>query len=104
MPAYFIAHRREITDSQTLKAYDGVEGTLRAYGGKVIVRADQFAVLEGHWHPGVRKGVDSEPERITMIEFPDMARLKRWYDGPEYAGLKRVRLESSESDVVAVEG
>lgn len=40
MPAYFIAHRREITDPETLKAYAGVESTLRPYGGKVIVRSD----------------------------------------------------------------
>ncbi|MGH7091361.1 MAG: DUF1330 domain-containing protein [Stellaceae bacterium] len=103
MAAYFIAHRREIKDSKTLKSYDGVDQTLQPYGGKVLVRADEFAVLEGDWHPGVRKGVDTEPGRITVIAFPDMASLRRWYDGPEYAGLKRVRLDSASADAVAVE-
>ena len=104
MTAFLIAHRLDITDSETLKAYrNGVEETIAAYGGKVVVRSDGFEVLEGDWHPG-RKNDDADPERVTVIQFPDMAALKRWYNSEEYAGLKAVRLKSSRSDVVAVEG
>ena len=102
MMAYLIAHRREITDPETLKAYDGVDETLRKFGGKVMVRADGFDVLEGTWHSGSPK-TDARPERITIIEFPDKASLKRWYDSPDYAKLKQLRQKSSETDMVAVE-
>jgi uncharacterized protein (DUF1330 family) len=101
MTAYFIAHRRAITDPATLKTYKGVDQTLGKFGGKVIVRADGFEVLEGQWHAGRENS--ERPERITVIAFPDKASLKRWYESAEYARLRTLRLEASETDAVAVE-
>lgn len=103
MPAYLIVHRRKITDPESLKRYDNVETTTGKFGGKVLIRADEFLVLEGQWHSGSQTD-DGRPERITVIEFPDMAQLRRWYDSQDYAGLKEIRKESSASDIVAVEG
>ena len=68
----------------------------------MLVRAYGFEVLEGDWQSGQR-GDDSEPERVTVIEFPDMAALHKWYDSPDYAGLKALRQESAVSDAIAVE-
>lgn len=104
MAAYLIVHRRAITDSERLKEYaNGVQATIERFGGKVVIRADSFEVLEGDWHPG-RKGDDAHPERITVIEFPDMNALKAWYNSDDYARLKAIRQASAISDVVAVEG
>ena len=103
MAAYLIVHRRKITDPDGLKRYDNVEATIGQFGGKVLIRADEFLVLEGAWHSGSRTN-DARPERITVIEFPEMARLRRWYDSQDYAGLKEIRKENSASDIVAVEG
>lgn len=104
MAAYLIVHRREITDTEALKKYaDGVRATIAKFGGKVLLRADAFEALEGNWHPG-KKFDDSRPERLTVIEFPDMERLRAWYDSADYAPLKAIRQKSSESDVVAVNG
>ena len=103
MTAYLIVHRREITDPERLKEYsNGVQATIEKFGGRVVVRADRFEVLEGEWHPG-RKGDDTHPERITIIEFPDMKALKSWYGSGDYAGLKAIRQASSTSDIAAVE-
>lgn len=104
MAAYLIVHRRKITDSNQLKAYaDGVQETINKYGGKVLVRADSFKVLEGDWHSG-QKSNDRLPERVTVIEFPDMTRLNAWYNSDDYARLKIIRQNAAVSDVVAVEG
>jgi uncharacterized protein (DUF1330 family) len=104
MPAYLIVHRRDISDSETLKDYnDDVDRTIREFGGEVIVRQDNFDVLEGDWTPG-KNGVDSRPERITIVKFPDMGALKSWYGSDDYSRLKDVRQSSSSSDIVAVEG
>jgi uncharacterized protein (DUF1330 family) len=104
MAAYLIVHRREITDSEQLKAYaDGVQETIDKFGGKVLVRADSFKVLEGEWHSG-QKANDRLPERITIIEFPDMKRLNAWYGSDDYARLRMIRQNAAVSDVVAVEG
>jgi uncharacterized protein (DUF1330 family) len=103
MPAYLIVHRRKITDPENLKQYDNVEDTIGKFGGKVLIRSDEFLVLEGRWHSGSQSD-DSRPERITVIEFPDMAQLRHWYDSQDYAKLKEIRKENSASDIVAVEG
>jgi uncharacterized protein (DUF1330 family) len=103
MPAYLIVHRRKITDPENLKQYDNVEDTIGKFGGKVLIRSDEFLVLEGRWHSGSHRD-DSRPERITVIEFPDMAQLRHWYDSQDYAKLKEIRKENSASDIVAVEG
>ena len=103
MPAYLIVHRRQINDPQSLKRYDRVEETIGKFGGKVLIRADEFLVLEGNWNSGSRTD-DARPERITVIEFPDMPQLRRWYESQDYARLKEIRTDKSASDVVAVEG
>lgn len=104
MAAYLIVHRRDIKDTARLKQYaDGVDDTIARYGGRAVVRADGFEVLEGAWQPGL-KADDSRPERVTVIEFPDMTALKRWYDSREYAPLKRIRQEAAKCDIAAAEG
>ena len=104
MSAYFIMHRREITDPERLKAYrNGVDATIARFGGKPVVRADCYEVLEGNWHPGANRD-DSLPERVTVIQFPDMNSLKAWYSSDEYARLRDIRQASAVTDAVAVEG
>jgi uncharacterized protein (DUF1330 family) len=104
MAAYLIVHRREIIDPEKLKNYrDGVGKTIERYGGRVVVRADGFESLEGSWESG-RHGDDSHPQRITIVEFPSMTALRDWYESPDYSALKAIRLDSSVSDVAAVEG
>ncbi len=95
MSAYFIVDQIEVTDPETMKSYSaGVMETVRQYGGRPAVRGGAFEVCEGDW----------QPKRIIVLEFPDMDALKGWYDGPEYAGLKAMRLASSRSNAVMVEG
>ncbi|HSR54670.1 MAG TPA: DUF1330 domain-containing protein [Alphaproteobacteria bacterium] len=104
MTAYLIVHRRDITDPEALKSYaDGVDGTISQYGGRVLARNDGFEVLEGEWDPGERRN-DDAPERVTVLEFPDMDRLKAWYDSRAYSPLKAIRQRASVCDVVAVTG
>ncbi|MGE0745551.1 MAG: DUF1330 domain-containing protein [Rhodospirillales bacterium] len=104
MTAFFIAHRREITDPDRLKQYrDGIDATIERFGGQIVVRADGYEVLEGEWHSG-RDRDDSRPERLTVIAFPDMESLKSWYDSDDYAPLKALRQESAVHDVAAVQG
>ena len=104
MSAYFIVHRRDIRNTERLKEYaDGVGRTIDRYNGKVVVRSDSFRALEGEWHPGER-GNDEHPERITVIEFPDMETLEAWYESDDYAPFRKIRTEAAECDAAAVEG
>jgi antibiotic biosynthesis monooxygenase (ABM) superfamily enzyme len=47
-----------------------------------------------------------KPERVVIIEFPDMDALNAWYTAPEYQPLIKLRKEcTSEMDMpVALEG
>jgi len=104
MAAYFMAHRKDISDSEKLRAYaQNVDETIEKFGGEVLARCDGFVVLEGSWESGTKRD-DSEPERVTIIRFPDMESLKAWYESVEYRKLKALRQECSDSDAVAVEG
>ncbi len=95
MAAYLIVDQLEVTDPDTMKEYGaGVGATLARYGGKPLVRGGDFEVLEGEYRP----------RRLIVMEFPDMAALKNWYDSPEYADLKAMRHKSSRANLVAVEG
>ena len=51
-------------------------------------------MLEGQW----------DPERLVVLEFESIGRLREWYDSPEYAPLKRLRGEAAATQFVVVEG
>lgn len=95
MAAYFIVDQFEVTDPETMKEYGkGVAASIEAHGGRILVRGGDFEVKEGDW----------TPKRVIVLEFPDMDALKGWYDGPAYAELKRMRLASTRSNAIMVEG
>ena len=95
MAAYFIADQKGVTDPDTMKTYSaGVAATVEQYGGKFIVRGGDPVTMEGDW----------PAKRIIMIEFADRAALMAWYDSPEYADLKVMRIASSNGNIIAVDG
>ncbi len=71
-----------------------VPATLAKYGGRFIVRGGAAETLEGGW----------APKRVVVVEFPDMAALKRWYHSADYKPLIELRQAHSAGDVIAVEG
>ena len=95
MAAYFIVDQLKVTDPDTMKTYAaGVGETVKAAGGKMLVRGGDLETVEG----------DYQHRRMFVIEFADMAALKGWYDGLAYDGLKKMRLASSRANAVMVEG
>ncbi len=94
MPAYVIADI-EITNPKEYEAYRAmVPPTIAAFGGRFIARGGKVEALEGDWHP----------TRLIILESPDAATARRWYDSPEYAAAKRVRQAHSRGSLVLVEG
>ena len=94
MPAYLIADV-EVHDPDIYAEYRRqVLPLIQQYGGRFIVRGGAHEVLEGAW----------KPQRIVVIEFPDMATLKTWYNSPEYAKLIALRQGVSRGSLIAVEG
>ncbi len=94
MAAYLFANV-EITDPAGYEEYKkGVPATIAAYGGRYLTRAGATEVLEGGW----------VPRRVVILEFPSTARLKAWYDSPEYRKLREIRHRTANSTLVAIEG
>jgi uncharacterized protein (DUF1330 family) len=94
MAAYVIANIR-ITDPDRYPEYASrVPQTVERYGGRYLARGGKVEVLEGEW----------EPQRLVILEFESMERLREWYDSPEYASLKQLREEGTVSQLVIVEG
>ena len=94
MAAYVIADI-EVTDSTGFAEYQQkVPATIAAYGGRYLVRGGATEVMEGNW----------SPRRCVVLEFPDMAQLKKWYASPEYRPLLAIRERTTRSNLVLTEG
>ncbi len=94
MPAYLIADV-EVTDPAGYEEYrKRVPALVAAYGGRFLARGGALTILEGAWRP----------KRLVVIEFPDMAALKSWYDSPAYRPLIELRQRTATSNVLAIEG
>ena len=62
------------------------------HGGRYLTKGGSHKVLEGgNW----------KPARVAIIEFPDVAALKSWYDSAEYQPLVALRKEcTSDQDMM----
>jgi uncharacterized protein (DUF1330 family) len=70
-----------------------VRPLLAKYGG-VSRASGPCEVAEGDW----------TPDRLVILEFPSMAKLKEFYDSPDYQPLKEIRQRSSRTNLVFIEG
>ena len=94
MPAYLSADI-EATDVRAYEAYRRhVPEMISAHERKYLVRGGAAEVLEGSW----------QPRRMVVLEFPSMARPRAFYDSADYAPLKALRMDASDSRILAVEG
>ena len=94
MTAYAIGDVN-ITNPSKFEKYRGqAPATVKKYGGRYIVRGGPIVKMEGDW----------EPSRLVIIEFDTMTQLKKWYHSKEYSGPKQLRHESSNTNVVFMEG
>jgi len=94
MPAYLIADI-EVTDPVGYDEYrKRVPAVIAAHGGRYLARGGTSEVLEGTWRP----------KRSAIIEFPNLASMKAFWESPEYQPLRELRERSAKSNVVVIEG
>jgi uncharacterized protein (DUF1330 family) len=86
MTAYYIAEHI-ITDPTRFEEYRVKVGPMIAsYGGRYLTKGGSHQFPEGgHW----------KPERVVIIEFPDMDSLNAWYNSAEYRPLFALRKQST---------
>jgi len=94
MPAYIIVHIN-VTDPERYENYKALTpAAIEAFGGKFIVRGGEAETLEG----------PEETRRVVVLEFPDKASAKSFYDSEQYQLAKKEREGAAEGTFVLVEG
>ncbi len=94
MSAYVIVDI-EIRDPEMYARYSAVvSATVEQYGGSYLVIGGKPETLEGDWLP----------KRVVVLEFPSVAQAKKWWSSEEYREPKALRLASTDSKMIVVEG
>ena len=97
MPAYLIAEH-SITDPEKFEEYRIKVGALIAnHGGRYLTKGGSHEVLE-------KDNAVWQPDRVVIIEFPDMAALNAWYTSPEYQPLIALRRASAMDMMITLDG
>lgn len=92
--AYAIAYLREVDFGDAIVEYiEKIDETLAPYGGRFLVHGGELTPAEGTWEGD-----------IVIIEFPDPAAAKAWYESPAYQEILPLRTEHSQSIAAMVEG
>jgi uncharacterized protein (DUF1330 family) len=95
MPAYIIGDVRDAWDQAALEEYRRRNTpTVESRGGRFIVRGGEVTPLEGEW----------DTRRIVVIEFPDLATAREWWESEDYAPLKAMRQSASDMNIILVDG
>ena len=94
MPAFVIVEI-EVHDPEGYESYKSlVPASLDAYDGRFIARGGTTESLEGDW----------TPERIVLLEFPNLERARQWWNSPEYRDAKAIRMRTAQTRMIATEG
>ena len=96
MAAFLIADVkvRDLEGYRSSGYLDAAMATAAKFGGNYLARGGETVVFEGEW----------EPNRLVIIQFPDMESLKAWYASDEYRPWIEVRRSLTESNLVGLEG
>ena len=94
MPAYAIAHLRNVTLNRDLVDYlERIDVTLVPFGGRFLIHGGAKQLREG-------KVTDD----IVVLAFPGMELARAWYDSPDYQAIKPLRIQGAEGEVFLIEG
>ena len=93
-PAYMVVDARS-SDPERMAQYRNLaQIAVAAYGGRYLGRGAPYVTLEGSW----------QPQRLVVLECPDMDTARTFYDSPEYGAARSARAGVSDFDMLLVEG
>ena len=95
MAVYFVLDVEKVIDPQKIGEYVQRSGATREqYGVRALVLGGSTETIEGNW----------QSQGSVIFEFDDEAHFKRWYNSPEYQAILPLRLESTVSRSILVQG
>jgi uncharacterized protein (DUF1330 family) len=84
-----------VTDPTRYEDYKRLaQAAVAHHGGRYLVRGGETVVLEGTW----------QPNRVVVLEFPDLQRARAFYDSPEYRAARKARAGAATMNMIAVAG
>jgi uncharacterized protein (DUF1330 family) len=94
MSAYVIADVTVTDPDQMAKYREWSTKAAAEFGASFIVRGGAITVFEGDW----------KPTRVVILQFPDSATAKTWYDSETYVHARKLRENAGVMRMVMVEG
>ncbi|HYA45231.1 MAG TPA: DUF1330 domain-containing protein [Acidimicrobiales bacterium] len=93
--AAYVIYQGEVLDAERYEAYKTrAAESVRAAGGRYIVRGGDVEVLEGEAPVG----------RTVVVEFPDRETASRWYRGQQYTEARKIREGAAIARMYVVDG
>jgi uncharacterized protein (DUF1330 family) len=94
MTAYVIVDI-EVLDPIMYEEYKKLApATIELYGGRYLARGGRTEKLEGDW----------TPSRLVIPQFESLEQAKKWVNSPEYSEARKMRLATTNSKMVMIEG
>ena len=94
MAAYGVAHLHDVNVGPDIVEYlERIDATLKPYGGRFLIHGGTPQVVEGEWSGN-----------LIVIEFPDAAHVRDWYDSPAYREILPLRTANARGPVFIIEG
>jgi len=91
----YVIVRINIKNNEIFQQYPPLSTkAVEKFGGKYLVRGGAFEIMEGQW----------PAERTTIVEFESFDKAKEFYNSLEYDEAKKVRQESTDTDLILIEG
>lgn len=94
MSVYMIIET-EVKDKKMYGQYiEKVSAIIEKFGGRYLIRGGKIISLSESWNP----------ERISIIEFESVQKIKECFSSPEYQKIAPLRENSTITRAIVVEG
>jgi len=94
MPAYVIFIKNKTTN----------QDELNLYGPKAAAARGDHPLTPLVFYGGLEVLEGDPAEGVVLVQFPDKAAAKAWYDSPAYQDAKQHRLKGADYRVILAEG
>jgi uncharacterized protein (DUF1330 family) len=95
MSAYAISEVEVLDEAAAERYRELASASIVRHGGRYIVRGAAPDVPEGDW---------PTDQRVVVVEFPSMERLRAWYASPDYAEALAIRETALARRLLFVDG
>jgi uncharacterized protein (DUF1330 family) len=95
MSKAYLVGQITVTNSQAYAVYSAqVPHTIKAFGGRYLVRGGHATQLEGQ----------AQGERNVVVEFPSRAIAEAWYNSEAYQAIIHHRLNNATGTLTLIDG